>query len=94
MTDSSFPAWLAAQAEREARGLTRRLVEVDCGKRPLDRSSRATTSSSCQSARPQRWPNELTARLMSLPSTILPGECVGSTASGAEEPEISPPGPR
>jgi len=31
MTDSSFPAWLAAQAEREARGLTRRLVEVDCG---------------------------------------------------------------
>jgi len=40
MTDSSFPAWLAAQAGREARGLTRRLVEVDCGKRPLDRSSR------------------------------------------------------
>jgi len=39
MTDSSFPAWLAAQAGREARGLTRRLVEVDCGKRPLDRST-------------------------------------------------------
>jgi hypothetical protein len=32
MTDSSFPAWLAAQAA----GLTRRLVEVDCGERLLD----------------------------------------------------------
>jgi 8-amino-7-oxononanoate synthase len=30
VTDSSFPAWLAAQAaEREARGLTRRLAEAD-----------------------------------------------------------------
>jgi 8-amino-7-oxononanoate synthase len=32
MTDSSFPAWLAAQAA----GLSRRLVEVDCGERLLD----------------------------------------------------------
>ena len=37
MTGSSFPAWLAAQAaEREARGLTRRLVEADRGERLLD----------------------------------------------------------
>jgi 8-amino-7-oxononanoate synthase len=37
MTGSSFPAWLAAQAaEREARGLTRRLVEADRGEPLLD----------------------------------------------------------
>jgi 8-amino-7-oxononanoate synthase len=37
MTESSFPAWLAAQAaEREARGLTRRLVEADRGELLLD----------------------------------------------------------
>jgi 8-amino-7-oxononanoate synthase len=37
MTESSFPAWLAAQAaEREARGLTRRLNEADRGELLLD----------------------------------------------------------
>jgi 8-amino-7-oxononanoate synthase len=37
MTESSFPAWLAAQAAgREARGLTRRLVEADRGELLLD----------------------------------------------------------
>ena len=37
MTGSSFPAWLAAQAaEREARGLTRRLAEADRGEPLLD----------------------------------------------------------
>jgi len=37
MTESSFPAWLAAQAaEREERGLTRRLVEADRGELLLD----------------------------------------------------------
>jgi 8-amino-7-oxononanoate synthase len=37
VTGSSFPAWLAAQAaEREAHGLTRRLVEADRGEPLLD----------------------------------------------------------
>jgi 8-amino-7-oxononanoate synthase len=37
MNDSSFPAWLAAQAaQREERGLTRRLVESDRGEPLLD----------------------------------------------------------
>lgn len=37
VTGSSFPAWLAAQAaEREARGLTRRLAEADRGEPLLD----------------------------------------------------------
>jgi 8-amino-7-oxononanoate synthase len=37
VSGSSFPAWLAAQAaEREARGLTRRLADADRGKPLLD----------------------------------------------------------
>jgi 8-amino-7-oxononanoate synthase len=37
MTNSSFPAWLAAQAaEREAHGLTRRLADADRGEPLLD----------------------------------------------------------
>ncbi len=37
MTESSFPAWLAAEAAgREARGLTRRLAEADRGEPLLD----------------------------------------------------------
>ena len=37
MNGSSFPAWLAAQAaQREERGLTRRLVESDRGEPLLD----------------------------------------------------------